>query len=257
MFKDLNMISDIAFIIAVLIEIIVPLIIAVIIARKYKTSWAIFFLGMLLFFVSMIRVPLNSYVSGIIQSKIPAIYVVPGILLLASITAGIFEEGVRVLAFGAIIKKKDYYNGLMYGIGHGGGGESMMFVGLSTLANFIIYRFFPGILPEASIMQLNNTQWYMPIVGALERIFAIIIQLALSVLVMNAFIKKRYYFITIAVIIHIVVDFTATYINYRVGTLYSEISVLVFALAGVATIIMLRPKYPPAHTNNSNGAKFD
>jgi uncharacterized membrane protein YhfC len=257
MFKDLNMVRDIAFIIAVLIEIIVPLIIAVIIARKYKTSWAIFFLGMLLFFVSMIRVPLNSYVSGIIQSKIPALYVVPGILLFASITAGIFEEGVRVLAFGAIIKKKDYYNGLMYGIGHGGGGESMMFVGLSTLANFIIYRFFPGILPEAAIMQLNNTQWYMPLVGALERIFAIIIQLALSVLVMNAFIKKRYYFITIAVIIHIVVDFTATYINYRVGTLYSEISVMVFALAGVATIIMLRPKYPPAHANNSNGAKFD
>jgi len=97
-------------------------------------------------------------------------------------------------------------------------------------------------------------QWYIPLVGALERIFAIIIQLALSVLVMNAFIKKRYYFITIAVIGHIVVDFTATYINYRVGTLYSEISVLVFALAGIAAIIMLRPKYPPAHASNSNKA---
>ena len=64
MFKDLNLVKDIAFIAAVLIEIIIPVIIAVIIARKYKTSWAIFFLGMLLFFVSMIRVPLIHMYQG-------------------------------------------------------------------------------------------------------------------------------------------------------------------------------------------------
>lgn len=240
--ESASFLKDISFIIAILIEIFLPIALAIIIAKKYKTSWAVFFLGVLLFFASLIRLPLNNYISVLLQQYVPSQYIIISSLAFLSITSGIFEEGMRVLAFGVIIKKKDYYNGLMYGIGHGGGGESLGFVGLATLANFIIYRFFPGILPETALMQFINTQWYTPLVGALERIFAIIIQLALSVIVMNAFIKKRYYFIAIAVSGHAAVNFAATYINYKVGVLYSEISVFLFALAGIAVIILLRPK---------------
>ncbi|MBM3701055.1 MAG: YhfC family intramembrane metalloprotease, partial [Actinobacteria bacterium] len=51
----------------------------------------------------------------------------------------------RVLGIGYIIKKKNFYKGLMYGVGHGGGGEAMVFVGLSLAVNYIIFRFFSDI----------------------------------------------------------------------------------------------------------------
>ena len=59
--------------------------------------------------------------------------------------------------------------------------------------------------------------WFMPLVGALERIFAITIQIALSVLVMHAFLNKKYYFITIAIFYHFLVDFVVVYLNYYYG----------------------------------------
>ena len=43
---------DIGYIAAVIIEIAVPLILAVIIWKKFKVSWAIFFLGAVLFLAS-------------------------------------------------------------------------------------------------------------------------------------------------------------------------------------------------------------
>ena len=119
------------------IEILLPLILAIIIWKKFKASWAIFFLGMLLFLASLIRTPLNTYLGGLLQANFrgEVFYILFGAM--AGLTAGIFEEGARALAFGAVIRPRDYYKGIMYGIGHGGGGEAMIFIGFSTLANFI------------------------------------------------------------------------------------------------------------------------
>ena len=56
------------------------------------------------------------------------------------------------MGIGLIIRKKTFEKGLMYGLGHGGGGESMILVGGSLLANFIIYKFLP-FFPGASILK--------------------------------------------------------------------------------------------------------
>lgn len=79
-------------------------------------------------------------------------------------------------------------------------------------------------------------------VGAMERIFAIAIQISLSVLIMYAFLSKRYYFIAVAFFYHIIVDFIAVYLNYRFGTLIIEAMVFVFALVSAGIIFLLRPK---------------
>jgi uncharacterized membrane protein YhfC len=161
---------------------------------------------------------------------------------MAGLTAGIFEEGVRCIALGAAIKPRDYYKGVMYGIGHGGGGEAMVFIGFSTLANFIIYKFFPNILPINILPQIQAAVWWLPLVGAMERILAIAIQIAFSVLIMYAFMSKKYYIIAVTIIFHAVVDFAAFYINYKFGMWYSELSVFIFAIIGVIIIVLLRPK---------------
>jgi len=55
------MLKDVAYIAATAIEILLPIILAIIIWKKFKVSWAIFFLGIVLFLASLIRTPLNSY----------------------------------------------------------------------------------------------------------------------------------------------------------------------------------------------------
>lgn len=237
-----NMLLNASYIISIIIEIGVPITLAVYMWKKYRASWAIFFLGMILFLISLIRIPLNNLFSTIIANNFSGDLVIILIGLFASLTAGIFEEGVRVLAFGAIIKPRSYDKGIMYGIGHGGGGESMIFVAMSVLVSFITYRFFPGILPTSLLVQIAGVDWYIPIIGALERILAIAIQISLSVLVMYAFIKRKYYFILISILYHMAVDFVSVYINYKFGILLSEISVFIFAIISVFIIYILRPR---------------
>lgn len=128
----------------------------------------------------------------------------------------------------------------MYGIGHGGGGEAMVFIGFTGIANYIVYKLFPGIIPGSEA--LGNIQWYLPLVGSLERIFAIGIQIFLSVLVMHAFTSKKYYFIAIAFFFHLLVDFVAVYVNNRFGIAAAEITVFCFAVIAVVFIVLLRPK---------------
>jgi len=236
------MLKDISYIVTAAIEILLPVILAIIIWKKFKVSWAIFFLGIVLFLASLIRIPLNTYLGDLLQSNFrgETFYILLGAM--SGLTAGIFEEGVRVLALGVVIKPRDYYKGIMYGIGHGGGGESMIFVGLTTLTNFIIFKFFPNILPINVVPQIAQIVWYMPLVGALERIFAIAIQITFSVLIMYAFMSKKYYIITVTIIFHAIVDLVAFYINYKFGMWYSELSVFIFAAIGIVIIVLLRPK---------------
>ena len=244
------MLKDISYIVTAAIEILLPIILAIIIWKKFKVSWAIFFLGMVLFLASLIRIPLNTYLGGLLQSSFrgEVFYILFGAM--SGLTAGIFEEGVRVLALGAVIKPRDYYKGVMYGIGHGGGGEAMIFVGFTTLANFIIFKFFPNILPVNIVPQMEQMVWYMPLVGALERILAITIQIAFSVLIMYAFMSKKYYLIFVTIIFHAIVDLAAFYINYKFGMWFAEAGVAVFAIVSIVIIVLLRPKnYKHAFNN--------
>ena len=117
----------------------------------------------------------------------------------------------------------------------------MVFVGLTTLANYIIFRFFPNILPANIVPQMAQLAWYLPLVGALERVLAIAIQIALSILIMYAFISKRYYIIFITMVFHMFVDFVAFYINYKFGFWFAEAAVAVFAVISIIILIRLKP----------------
>ena len=239
------MLRDISYIIAISIEIGTPIALAIIFRKKFKVSWAIFFIGLALFIVSLIIIPLNSYVSGMLRYYFMGTNLVLVSILFPSFTAALFEEGFRTLGVGLIIRNKSYEKGLMYGAGHGGGGESMILVGLSLLVNFILYKFVPNIggLDLRSLQaQFESVSWFMPLVGAGERVLTIIIQIAFSVLIMHAFLNKKYYFIIYAFLAHLIIDFVAVYLNFRFGILWAEISVIIFAAAALAAILLLKPK---------------
>jgi uncharacterized membrane protein YhfC len=239
------MLRDISYIIAIAVEIGIPIALAIIFRKKFKVSWAIFFIGLALFIVSLVRIPLNSYISGLLKYYFMGTNLVLVSILFPSFTAALFEEGFRTLGIGLIIRNKSYEKGLMYGAGHGGGGESMILVGLSLLVNFILYKFVSNIggLDLRSLQtQFGSVSWFIPLVGAGERLLTIIVQIALSVLIMHAFLYKRYYFIVYAFLAHLVIDFVAVYLNFKFGILWAEISVIIFAAAAFAVIWLLKPK---------------
>ena len=143
--------------------------------------------------------------------------------LYGGLMAGVFEETGRLLAFKTVLKKnreKDI-NAVMYGAGHGGF-EAIAIVGMTMINNIIwsvlintgnmsalTEKVTGDVITqvEENIHQLTTLQPYMFLMGGVERIFAIVLHLALSVLVWFAVKKKgKGYLYFAAILIHMAVD---------------------------------------------------
>ena len=162
--------------------------------------------------------------------------------------AGIFEETGRFTAFGTVLKKyrhKDF-NALMYGAGHGGI-EALILLGITSVNNIIysvlintgntvslISNLSGDALKqvETAIDSLITYPSYMFLLGGVERIFAVCLQLSLSVLVWFA-VKNRQqrYLYPVAVCIHLIVDAVTVIISQSVSnTAVVEVFVGAFAV---------------------------
>jgi len=201
-------------------------------------------MALALFLVSLIRIPLNSFVQGLIRYNFLGEKLILISVLFPSFTAALFEEGFRTLGIGFLVKEKNFHKGLVYGIGHGGGGESMIFIGFPLLINFIAYKIF-GNLPMFSSLKsaFDSMSWYMPLIGAGERMMTIVIQIAFSVLIMAAFLNKKYYLIFIAFLFHLIIDFTAVYLNLKTSIFWSELLVALFTAISATIIIYFYKNY--------------
>src|SRR4030042_6903619 len=98
------MLINISYIVSIIIEIGIPVVLAFYLWKKYKISWAIFFLGMLLFLVSLSRIPLNNAFSSYITLKFSGDMALILAGLFVALTAGLFEKGGRVLVFWFLFK---------------------------------------------------------------------------------------------------------------------------------------------------------
>lgn len=146
--------------------------------------------------------------------------------LYGGLMAGLFEETGRYLAFSFALKKyrAKNVNALMYGAGHGGF-EAMVIVGL-TMINNIVWSFMinSGRIAELtgsltgdqlaqaqqSIGLLISTPSYQFLLGGVERLFAILLHISLSVLVWFAVKwEGKLYLYPMAILLHFAVDAAA------------------------------------------------
>jgi uncharacterized membrane protein YhfC len=164
--------------------------------------------------------------------------------------AGIFEETARFISF-KILKKKftGISTGLSYGIGHGGI-ESVLLAGFSMMAGLVLsilintgnIEIITGKLQGEALDQLNiqlstisTTPSYMFLLSGVERIFAISIQISLSVIVFySVFCKNKLWLFPSAIILHAVIDFSPA--AFQVGIIKSIL--LVYILLCVSSAIM-------------------
>lgn len=215
-------------IVSVIISIGVPILLAVLIVKRSKAEvWPII-VGVIVFFVfqSILRIPLLNALRGTYWyqdlSDNPFLF-----SLFLGITAGIFEEVGRFIGYRALIKRKSYSykNGIGFGIGHGGF-ESILLVGFTYINNIIMSIFinsgkfdtiFAGSFSKDTLTlvksQLIDTKAYMFLLGGIERIFAITIQIAFSLIILYAVKYKKYGYILLAILLHALVDTPVAYMS--------------------------------------------
>ena len=129
--------------------------------------------------------------------------------IIAGLSPGIFEETGRYISFKYLLSKEHYQHkniSVSYGIGHGGI-ESLL-VGIT----FLSYLFAKDSLIEKGIIKSSIT-FFSSLMGAVERIFTVIIHISASVLVYKAVKGKRIAYYIIVIIFHDLIDFVA--ILYR------------------------------------------
>lgn len=140
--------------------------------------------------------------------------------LYGGMAAGLFEELGRLLLFIWLLKKfHDYKGGISFGIGWGGT-EAVLLV-LMTVVQNMIFAFMinsgtfestlAGSIPADQLAGLKETivnqgvSFYL--LGSLERFFAVFLQIAFSLLVLIAVVKKKFSYVIYAIFIHATIDF--------------------------------------------------
>ncbi|MBN2014600.1 MAG: YhfC family intramembrane metalloprotease [Candidatus Altiarchaeota archaeon] len=216
----------VAFILAILVDIMLPLLLVYYLIRKFRTSWKLAGWGALIFiavqvlhigFLWLINDPAKSLLLQLPQTEM--------ILLnaaLLGILAGLFEEIGRYLSFRYIIKKaRTWKEGLMFGAGWGG--VESFAVGILVIFSLINVIVLPnmdmqslnatGQLSQEQLEQIEQAKeqitainWYDPLFGAMERVFTIVLHLALTLIVLQCFIQNRKIFLLIAILFHSLVD---------------------------------------------------
>lgn len=167
-----------SILIFLIICVIFPIVASVLICKKYKALPKIVIIGALVFicFQVLTRIPLLNYLYT--QSWFLKFTLTNPLLqgFFLSITAGLFEELGRFIAFKFFLKSYNLTlnNGLVYGIGHGGI-EALLVVAI------------PAILTEFT------GEWNQLLLSGIERLLAMIFHIGLSLYVLYSVKHKKLY----------------------------------------------------------------
>ncbi|MFN2124319.1 MAG: YhfC family intramembrane metalloprotease [Candidatus Promineifilaceae bacterium] len=216
-----------------LLMIIMPLLLGIWLVHRYRVSWKLFLIGAAGFVVSQIgHIPLNQfvldpYVAGLLEpgKTIGRILIVA---LLYGLSAGLFEEVTRYFFYYFRKSMRGWDEGLMFGAGWGGI-EAILLGLLAAMTIINVYIYQNGLLENfmsaeqlvgsaqeiaavtAQIEELVSSPPWMFLLGAVERVFALIVQMSLSILVLQAFVRRNILWLFAAIGWHTLVDAVAVF----------------------------------------------
>ena len=216
---------------------------------RKKNGWTpAFFVGCGVFvvFVLILEQIFHSIILGVFGSTIQNHIFLYG--LYGGLAAALFEETGRWMAFRFFLKNhQNAETALMYGAGHGGA-EAILTVGLTYINNIIASLMINSgaignmmstlddnmkqtVYDQLTLLWTSSADSFL-MAGA-ERIFAIVLQLSLSVLVYIAVKNRKFLFWSAAFIIHFLIDFGAVVLADYLSTSAVEmiIAIMVFAVA--------------------------
>lgn len=186
------------YILCILITLVMPVLLTAVMCMRMKTVKPAIF-GTLCFLVSQVftRLPIlqnilpKSAGYAIFQMKHPLCY-----MLMLALSAGVFEECGRWL-FMRVGKIESAVNGVMFGFCHGGV-EALLFVGIPALRLLFTPQ---DEWPDAVNFSLAAT----------ERVFAIVVHVGLSLLVLSGVERRKKQLLLLAILLHTLLDFGVVY----------------------------------------------
>jgi uncharacterized membrane protein YhfC len=248
-----------------------PLGAAAVLTRRWQLGWRLVLFGGLTFVASQIgHIPFNLRVlnpwliSAGVDLAAPA---GPGLVIAAvafGLSAGVFEELARWFCYRFVIRSaRTWREGVLLGVGHGG--LEALFVGLSAVATLLRLlaiqgQDLAGIVPPEQL-DLARAQveayWALPgwasLFAFVERVSAFVVQLSLSVLVLQVFLRPgRGLWLLAAIGWHALVDAVAVYVGVTSGVqtgsiggmALTEVVIGLLALASLLVLLRLKPPKP-------------
>ena len=250
---------------AALLLIAMPLALGAYLVRHFKTGWRLFLIGAVIFAGSqLLHVPFNIYILtpfmaglGFGTADGPGL-ALAGAAVLLGLSAGVFEEGARWLAYRFWIRKaRTWPEGVVFGSGHGGG--EAVITGLIALATLVQLTALRGqdlsaIVPAEQLAAAEaqiETYWALPgwvfFLSAVERASALAVQITLSVIVLQAFLRPRGGLWLLAAIgWHALVDAVAVFVGVSTGVYGASVrgtvitELLIAGLAGISLVFLFR-----------------
>ncbi len=256
-----------------LLMIAIPLVVWVWLWRRWRGLptgegfvWRWVAVGALMFVASqLVRLPLLAGLTALFQTGVlPA---VPAAardvfnLTVLCVTAGLFEEGARYLGYRTLARDaRTWRAAVVYGAGHGGI-EAIIIGGLTALTvvnMFALQGMDLSTLPltpdQRAVLTQQVTEfwaapWPMTLLGALERVFAVITHITLSVLVLQAVARRQWAWLAAAMAWHALVNAIAVSVAQAAGPVWAEAALAGCTVVSLAILFGLRratPAPPPA-----------
>lgn len=225
--------------------------------RKFNLGWRLYWIGAAMFIISQIlHIPFNSLLDRLLASGIlpspPASYQLIFTALMLGLSAGFFEELVRYAGLRWWAKDaRSWSSGLLFGSGWGGM-EALIFFVIILALNYVIFlalltQDMSAVLSPDQQAQLQagmdlfwGVEWYDSLLGALERILVIPIQIAFTILVMQVFLRSQSRWLWFAVAFHSLLDAVAVASVRLWGAYATEGIVAIITLISLGIIFVLR-----------------
>jgi ABC-2 type transport system permease protein len=161
--------------------------------------------------------------------------------IILGLTAGLTEELARAVGYWIIKKARQLEDGILFGLGHGGI-EAMIFGGVSLAASAGVIWFVQqngGALPGATAEQLSAINEQLDLLtqspllvfaSVIERLLAMTLHVVLSVMVLQAFTRRQWLYVAVAILYHAAVDAIVVYASVQLENVWLIESILALTM---------------------------
>jgi len=246
----------------------VPLLLAIALRRRFRAPWLLWTAGAMAFFLSQVyHIPLNNLLGrvGLIGPIGPGEPDLLRTAIVLGLSAGLCEGLMRVVAFWWLNRRglvERWSGAVMVGLGHGG--LEAMILGAATALSVAALLALRGTdlsaldLPADQLAAVQRqlaavTGSPLPaVLPFVERLLAMALHLAASLLVWLAFRRRNALYVVAAILYHALVDATAVYAGQFITNPWLlEGVVLLLALPGLALLLWSYRRFGAAEVRHA------
>jgi uncharacterized membrane protein YhfC len=256
-----------SFVVAIVFDVLMPVGVVLWVRRRLGVAWKVVAIGAAAFALSQLftRVPAVQVIQYFLRDALKTSPVVLyAWFVVLSLTAGLFEETARLLAFKYPLRDfRTWRNAVGFGAGHGGLESALLIGGLAAigLVNVVVLtkmdvatlKLPPEQLEQvvAAKAKIAELRWWEPLLGAWERVCGMVVHIAMTVVVLQRFLRgeRRWYWFAVA--FHSLANLSAVLVVKAWGTVAGEGVVTAFAL--VALWLTLRFRDAPGESGTTSG----